>query len=278
MQRTTYARRGLTTYVRRPRHYCQYTETTSAAPDLLGRHRLRIKKMRRRCSSECEKGIPVRPPRSNSLNGDAPVLYMGGITEAGGDKIAGTQALIAAARAFAGAPGRNPATAVKRHANPKRRRMTSHCWWWASTLMKHTDSLNAGSSTFGMETPQRGHGAGSLGPSRRTGSRRKRAPMQNWRSAGLSAMLCAMPVRRCRGRSRSPRQKRGTPRHGRRQRIQTHQPTATRSLCRKRSRALSDLCLIITDEFTASERPDGGSHARAVPSGTSSKRGFTAPF
>jgi anti-sigma regulatory factor (Ser/Thr protein kinase) len=51
-------------------------------------------------------------------HGDALVLYTDGITEAGRDVIAGTRALTVAARTFAGAPRRNPAAAIKRQVIP----------------------------------------------------------------------------------------------------------------------------------------------------------------
>jgi PAS domain S-box-containing protein len=50
--------------------------------------------------------------------GDALVLYTDGITEAGHDLVAGTQALTDAARTFAAASGRHPAAAIQHQVNP----------------------------------------------------------------------------------------------------------------------------------------------------------------
>jgi anti-sigma regulatory factor (Ser/Thr protein kinase) len=195
--------------------------------------------------------------------GDALVLYTDGITEAGRDLFAGTRSLIVAAGTFAATPGRHPAAAIKRQVIPQGSPDD------AAILVVRTDFREADRFierwTFDV----------------RNANAARRARGKFTRSLGLhgfSAAACANAevvfgelignvVRYASSADVEVAVNHGGPEtvlhvmdHGSGFKHISRLPQDPYS---ENGRGLY-LIAALTDEFTVSERPDGGSHARAV--------------
>jgi serine phosphatase RsbU (regulator of sigma subunit)/anti-sigma regulatory factor (Ser/Thr protein kinase) len=196
-------------------------------------------------------------------HGDALVLYTDGITEAGRNVIAGTRALIAAAGTLAGAPERNAAAAIKRQVIPEGSADD------VALLVVRFDLNEAEGLIARWQFDVRDGSAAAQARNELVGSLEAHGfSLQACANAELAfGELIGNVVRHARGTDVTV--------------AVNHSGTATvlhvidgGSGFRHTSRLPQDLYAengrglflisALTDDFTVSERPEGGSHARAV--------------